>query len=1277
MKKTYKRMFTLLMAFALIFEFGFSTSIMTAYAESGESSYPAVTLSETVDGVKVTLEAPEGAFPAGTTMSVNRVDRQDVFDAVGKEFEEDGRTMSDAVAFDVTPHDISGNEVQPRKKVKLSFSGTELDADDSGINVYRVSDDAKEVTEMDTSVATADEQQFATDHFTIYVEGGSADDPHGDGSGSNHRNHNYFLEYGQQIQLHSTYSSSFSETWYLDENNSYRDALTIVDEDNGIVKNTNPYAQDVLVEVRHKAGLIFEDFDLPFWFNLQRKKVHINVYFKDAGDDDFKLYGTEERWIGDAAKLKVPSDYPQYKVVDGKIYVLEGWYTDKECTLKPMEKTSYWTKDSYPYFLRDTNIYGRYKLTNAKYAIVYASNTEDCTDVPQCSMPKEDGSSIVEVRNDCANRPGYVNRAGNWSTDPNATEPDPNYTAYKQIDVAKDPHAKNGVLVLYPTWDVYADISYEFDWDHYGWGSVDSSFDWIRDINQEAKGATAIPKKGYRFKEWRDSAGCVVSTEPKFVPKRNESGVYVKNIYTAYFEPITYKVSFVSNSTTEVASQTVGFEGKATKPEDPASDSCAASAVWYTDKACKKPFDFDTVIDRDMTLYAKWDTVHKEALTEVAGIKATCEAPGNIHYWTCKDCGRCYSDAEGKNEISKDSTVIAQLPHVPGNTEIDDHNYPLIMPTCTAEGQHFEVIYCTKCFKLIYSNMVIDDPLGHDWEVKEPEEGSEDGKITRVCKRCGATETIDVEGEHPHEIEKVDQVEPTCEAQGKKEHYRCKLCGALFRDEAGTEPIEDEGSLGIPAKGHKTKTVTVGESVAATCTTEGRIIQLKQCKACGALIGTPEIITLEALGHDWDAKEKEVTKEATCTENGSYDTKATCKRCGLEMVYHAVDYAKGHSLEKHDAVDGCEDKGHIEYWSCSECGKLFSDAEGSAEISEKDTLTEPVGHTPGEPVQENRKNATYTSEGSVDNVVRCTRCNKEISRSTEVIPKLEKDEYNIDIKTSVDGDSSKSGGTVIGSRKGKKGKGQKLTAKPSSGYNFLYWLIGGERYDDKEYNLLVNDTDATNDSITVEAVFGKLELPYAGGLFLRVGETYNLGEELYSGSPQAITWESSDTKVAKVDNNGVITAVAAGISNITGNNPDGSLAVTYTVNVDPKKPVDTSVGTSHKVNGSTYKILSKSTVSLTKAKNVKTVTVPATVKIGGKTFKVTKIGAKAFSKSKATKMIVKTKKLTKKSVKRSLKGSKIKTVKVSLGKKALNKKYVKKYKAYFTYKNAGKKVAVK
>lgn len=123
------------------------------------------------------------------------------------------------------------------------------------------------------------------------------------------------------------------------------------------------------------------------------------------------------------------------------------------------------------------------------------------------------------------------------------------------------------------------------------------------------------------------------------------------------------------------------------------------------------------------------------------------------------------------------------------------------------------------------------------------------------------------------------------------------------------------------------------------------------------------------------------------------------------------------------------------------------------------------------------------------------------------------------------------------------------------------------------------------------------------------------------------------------------------------------------------------------------------TVAYTRAPNKKSVAVPASVVIDGKTFNVTQVNASAFKGakirtvtigpnvtsikknafkgSKATKLIVKSKLLKKASVKGSLKGSKVKTVQVKVGAKKVNKTFVKKYKKFFTKANAGRKVTVK
>ena len=75
---------------------------------------------------------------------------------------------------------------------------------------------------------------------------------------------------------------------------------------------------------------------------------------------------------------------------------------------------------------------------------------------------------------------------------------------------------------------------------------------------------------------------------------------------------------------------------------------------------------------------------------------------------------------------------------------------------------------------------------------------------------------------------------------------------------------------------------------------------------------------------------------------------------------------------------------------------------------------------------------------------------------------------------------------------------------------------------------------------------------------------------------------------------------------------------------------------------------------------------------------VAAVGAKAFAKAPKLKtVVVKGRKLTKKGVTNSLRGSKVTRVKVSVGNAKLNKAYAKKYAKIFTKANAGKKVAVK
>ena len=221
-------------------------------------------------------------------------------------------------------------------------------------------------------------------------------------------------------------------------------------------------------------------------------------------------------------------------------------------------------------------------------------------------------------------------------------------------------------------------------------------------------------------------------------------------------------------------------------------------------------------------------------------------------------------------------------------------------------------------------------------------------------------------------------------------------------------------------------------------------------------------------------------------------------------------------------------------------------------------------------------------------------------------------------------------------------------------------------------------------------------------------------------SNKAVTWSSSNTSVAVVNANGLVTAKGAGTTTITAKTVDGGFTAVCKLKVFAKTMV---------YKGHTYTLtsLNNKTVSFTKAKNTATVTVPATISINGVSFKVTQVGTKAFSgsniktitvgsnvttinakaftgskitkvtigknvnkikasafygnsKGKSLTIILKTAILTTSSkFKKFLKGTKAKkvTIKVSVGSSAKNKKTLKAYKKIFTKTNCGVKVTLK
>lgn len=305
-------------------------------------------------------------------------------------------------------------------------------------------------------------------------------------------------------------------------------------------------------------------------------------------------------------------------------------------------------------------------------------------------------------------------------------------------------------------------------------------------------------------------------------------------------------------------------------------------------------------------------------------------------------------------------------------TEKKAHNAVLVeegkLATCTEEGYEAGSKVCADCGALLEGGRI--DPLGHDWHATNSVDcESETGKIIQACSRCDATQEIDPAGEHDwtwtliqeatatangkanghcstcgkdieivvyynhecaDELYKVDEVPATCEGEGKKEHYKCAVCGKLYWDEAASSVIANESDLEIAAHGHApyrtdlncsnnreqvyckychelyvfraAHTYDDGEvTLEPTCTEAG--VLLKTCSVCGNT--TEEEIA--ALGHDWNAGE--ITTEPTCTEKGVKTY--TCSAC--EATKEEEVAALGHDW---DAPASC-----VHTAVCNLCGE--------------------------------------------------------------------------------------------------------------------------------------------------------------------------------------------------------------------------------------------------------------------------------------------------------------------------------------------------------------------
>ncbi len=131
-----------------------------------------------------------------------------------------------------------------------------------------------------------------------------------------------------------------------------------------------------------------------------------------------------------------------------------------------------------------------------------------------------------------------------------------------------------------------------------------------------------------------------------------------------------------------------------------------------------------------------------------------------------------------------------------------------------------------------------------------------------------------------------------------------------------------------------------------------------------------------------------------CCAFGGWYTDSACTKAydfNTAVSGNFTLYAKWtdkHTLSFVKAVSpSCTKSGNSAYYTCSVCGKWFSDSAGKNEITNHNSVViAATGHKPGAAQHENEVPATCSENGSYDEVVRCTVCNEIISSDRIVTP---------------------------------------------------------------------------------------------------------------------------------------------------------------------------------------------------------------------------------------------------------------------------------------------------
>lgn len=313
--------------------------------------------------------------------------------------------------------------------------------------------------------------------------------------------------------------------------------------------------------------------------------------------------------------------------------------------------------------------------------------------------------------------------------------------------------------------------------------------------------------------------------------------------------------------------------------------------------------------NEEVTLYYTFPKIaeHKHSPLKVDEVKASCKEAGKKSYYFCPECGKNFEDSKCTKEIADILSwgVTEKLEHTGGKATCDNR------------------AICKNCGE--YYGEFAEHQFGTAWDYKDA------SGHAHKCKVCGIHDTVIPHGGGT----------ATCGELAKCAECKAEYGEVMQHQWSKTPEYTD-------AKGHAFKCTVCGEHDTVQAHTGGTADckNKAKCSVCGTEYGktgehkwTTQWDYTDAKGHahkctvcgDHDSIVKH-TPGAAATEQSPQ----TCTDCAY--VIAPAEQHK-HSLTKIAKVEAsCTDTGKEQHYVCDGCGKLFSDAKGTKEITDVDSL---------------------------------------------------------------------------------------------------------------------------------------------------------------------------------------------------------------------------------------------------------------------------------------------------------------------------------------------------